>query len=69
MNKRELATVLHSLRETQRQIQDGEDLSGSLHFSEDTPLTAVEIDALCEELNCEGLVDEWPKHRDPVNNG
>ncbi len=55
LDQREIATVLHALRETQREIQNGEDLSEKLHFAVDgiKPLTVKEIDALCERINLE----------------
>lgn len=53
LNKRELATVLHSLRVTQEFIRTGTDISSCIHFSRDKikPLTFDEIDDLCEQLN------------------
>jgi hypothetical protein len=55
MNKRELATVLHSLRQTQREIQNGAKLDEALHFGPEgiKPLTVLEISDLCERLNTE----------------
>ena len=58
-NDRELATVLHSLRHYQERhygtaggcVQADEDGLVCDHFDEAKPLTAEEIDALCERLN------------------
>lgn len=57
MNKRELATVLYSLRQTQESLLNGtysgKNLKGDLHFSVEAikPLTPREIDNLCARLN------------------
>jgi hypothetical protein len=55
---RELATVLAALRTWQHELDAGSQgerthLLDDYHFdSKNTPLTAAEIDALCERLNC-----------------
>jgi len=55
LNKRELATVLYSLRKTQETLhRHGMDsLDDKLHFAPKgiKPLTQDEIDGLCERLN------------------
>jgi hypothetical protein len=52
LNKSELATILHGLRQTQREILDGVKLDGLLHFAPpDKPLSLGQIDDLCERLN------------------
>lgn len=53
LTTRELATVLAALRYWQRNVEDNDDgpIDGE-HFDEaTTPLTAAEIDELCERLN------------------
>ena len=54
-NERELATVLAALRFWQRHLAQNDD--GPINFAHFdqivTPLTADEIDDLCERLNCE----------------
>ncbi len=53
LTPRELATVLAALRHWQQQLQ-GEGLAfadGFPHFTEETPLSVGEIDALCDRLN------------------
>ena len=59
LNRRELAAVLHGLRETQRQILNGIKLDGLLHFEGIKALTLEEIDRLCERLN----TDPKPRKR------
>ena len=44
---RELATILAALRKFQESPS-----TDTGHFDEHSPLTAEEIDALCERLNC-----------------
>lgn len=52
---RELATVLHALRK----LQDPTNCNHCCeHFDETEPLTAEEIDGLCERLNCSTLKPE-----------
>ena len=55
-NARETATLLHALRQFQRQLDDEDGsyrdaIDGTGHFEQVPPLTADEIDALCERLN------------------
>jgi hypothetical protein len=56
LTSRELATVLAALRYWQNDLDDDpemfENLPGSGHFEQETPLNGDEIDRLCEELNC-----------------
>ena len=54
MNKRELATVLAALRYWQREglISGGHEQDIASDGETIKPLSAEEIDALCEELNC-----------------
>jgi len=49
LSGRELATVLAALRHFQQQPTLPADLSG--HFADHNPLSAGQIDALCERLN------------------
>lgn len=49
MSGRELATVLAALRQFQQQAAIPADLSG--HFADHSPLSASQIDALCQRLN------------------
>jgi len=50
---RELATLLAALRLWQASQEYGEDLTPYLgHFEEHQPLSSLEIDELCERLNC-----------------
>jgi hypothetical protein len=51
-NKRETATVLAALREFQTNLARI-NAAGMEHFNKVAPLTAGEIDALCERVNCE----------------
>lgn len=53
---RELATVLAALRCFQKSLTQGNGaaLRALPHFTECKPLSADEIDALCEQLNCGG---------------
>jgi hypothetical protein len=59
LSARELATVLAALRCFQKSLAQGKDaaLRALPHFTECEPLSAGEIDALCEQLNC---VDDPP---------
>ena len=50
--KRELATVLAALRFFQRQRFGFDHPEWSEHFVDAKPLDDVEIDQLCERLNC-----------------
>ncbi len=50
LTSRELATVLAALRYWQADIQDPSFQFGD-HFADERPLSAVEIDDLCEKLN------------------
>lgn len=52
VSERELATVLAALRFWQRQLADcdGRDISPD-HFDCVEPLSATEVDILCERLN------------------
>lgn len=54
LSARELATVLAALRWFQKSLAQGNDaaLRALPHFTECEPLSAQEIDALCEQLNC-----------------
>ena len=52
LNARELATVLAALRYWQ-QNPDEDLIDGGQHFTEHSPLTPNEIDALCERLTFE----------------
>jgi hypothetical protein len=54
LSDRELATVLAALRHWQRQRErtPGALPGGPHHFEDVTPLSAQEIDELCERLNC-----------------
>ena len=47
LTSRELATVLAALRYWQQQLPR----EGFPHFSDETPLSVDEIDALCDRLN------------------
>jgi hypothetical protein len=50
---RELATLLAALRLWQASQDYGEDLAPYIgHFEEHQPLSSLEIDELCERLNC-----------------
>lgn len=53
LSSRELATVLAALRHWQRAVPE-KDAHAYLpsHFKSDSPLSNVEIDGLCEKLNC-----------------
>lgn len=52
VSDRELATVLAALRCFQDDLREaGEVLASMDHFQKHTPLTAAEIDALCDRLN------------------
>jgi hypothetical protein len=51
MTNRELATILAALRHFQASSRDVPALSDGDHFHEFTPLSADEIDDLCERLN------------------
>ena len=53
LTSRELATVLAALRHWQQQLpREGVAFAdGFPHFSDETPLSVDEIDALCERLN------------------
>ena len=59
LSARELATVLAALRCFQESLAQGSDvaLRALSHFIEREPLSADEIDTLCEQLNC---VDDQP---------
>jgi len=53
LTSRELATVLAALRHWQQRLQ-GEGVAfadGFPHFTDDSPLSVDEIDALCDRLN------------------
>jgi hypothetical protein len=53
LTSRELATVLAALRYWQRDLESADEIiDGGEHFSDQLPLSAAEIDALCERLNC-----------------
>jgi hypothetical protein len=59
LTDRELATVVFALRNMQPLV-DHEDSRRELaeeqeHFADQEPLTAAEIDALCERLNAERI--------------
>ena len=49
LSARELSTVLAALRQFQQNTSIPADLSG--HFAENEPLSAKQIDALCQRLN------------------
>ena len=53
LTSRELATVLAALRNWQQQLsREGLAFAdGFPHFSDETPLSVDEIDALCDRLN------------------
>lgn len=53
LTSRELATVLAALRSWQQQLpREGVAfVDGFPHFSDETPLSVDEIDALCDRLN------------------
>lgn len=52
LTSRELATVLAALRYWQRDRESTDELiDGGEHFADQLPLTAAEIDELCERLN------------------
>jgi len=59
LSARELATVLAALRCFQKSLAQGKGaaLRALPHFTDCEPLSADEIDALCEQLNC---VDDPP---------
>jgi len=67
LSARELATVLAALRCFQKSLVQGNDaaLRALPHFTECEPLSADEIDALCEQLNC---VDGQPCAGVPASN-
>jgi hypothetical protein len=52
-SQRELATILHGLRQTQEELLHGVDLLKCLHFCSESikPLNLKEINDLCERLN------------------
>jgi hypothetical protein len=50
LTDRELATVLAALRYWQDELDANEDVPIPEHFAEHAPLTAEEIDGLCERL-------------------
>jgi hypothetical protein len=50
-NDRELATVLHSLRQVQDDMHESGEKPDGTHFNLVSPLTEDEIDVLCERLN------------------
>ena len=54
LSARELATVLAALRCFQKSLAQGKDaaLRALPHFTECEPLSATDIDLLCERLNC-----------------
>jgi hypothetical protein len=54
LTERELATVLAALRYWQQDLTENDDGPISLEHFDDriTPLTSLEIDLLCEHLNC-----------------
>ena len=52
--ERELATVLAALRYWQSKLGKDQEPTDLDHFAEVDPLTAEEIDALCERLNTGG---------------
>ena len=53
LTSRELATVLAALRYWQRDLESADEIiDGGEHFADQLPLTAAEIDELCERLNC-----------------
>ena len=55
LSERELATVLATLRHWQRAVPEKDAQAYSpLHFASVRPLTAAEIDALCDKLNRAG---------------
>ena len=53
LTSRELATTLAALRHGQKELQrEGTAFAdGFPHFSDETPLSVDEIDALCDRLN------------------
>ena len=62
LTPRELATVLAALRHWQQQLaREGLPFAdGFPHFSDETPLSVDEIDALCERLNQSDLDPRVP---------
>ena len=53
LTDRELATTLAALRHWQRAVPENDAHTNSpLHFKSARPLSSLEIDALCEKLNC-----------------
>ena len=59
-SRRELATVLTALRHWQRAVPEKDARAYSpMHFKSDPPLSNVEIDALCETLNCGPQTDPF----------
>jgi hypothetical protein len=54
VTERELATVLFALRVYQGLLERPGPayVKGAMHFQEEKPLTAAEVDRLCENLNC-----------------
>ena len=66
MNKRELATVLAALRYWQRKLPIGAKPEADIATDGGIePLSAEEIDALCEKINCPPD-DQWVRR---VNEG
>ena len=51
LSPRELATVLAALRYWQADVEADPNFEFGDHFAEAAPLTAEEIDDLCERLN------------------
>lgn len=66
LNSRETATILHALRVYQDDLCEGDsDEDGDcLHFDNESPLTAEEIDALCERLNFHDVAANLPTPAD-----
>lgn len=59
LDTHELATVLAALRHWQQFIAKHEMSARTGHFKDDNavPLTVEEIDTLCEQINCSGVVE------------
>ena len=52
LTSRELATVLATLRYWQRDLESADEIfDGGEHFADHVPLSAAEMDELCERLN------------------
>lgn len=56
LTDREIGTILAALRYWQQDLEANDDPPISEHFEDVRPLTADEVDDLCERLNCAHVV-------------